>query len=64
MWIVPVRIMNGNISAHAVCNKLLRNVRARERNLFLAIQLNRQRNDDLPRKPAVLCLLGRLNSVP
>ena len=62
--IVSVCIVDSYVCTHTVCNKLLRDVCTRERNLFIGFQLNGQRNDDLPRKPAVLRLLGRLNSVP
>ena len=62
--IVSVCIVDSYVCTHTVCSKLLRDVRTRERNLFIMFQLNGQRNNDLPRKPAVLRLLGRLNSVP
>lgn len=62
--IVPVCIVDSCVCTHTVCSKLLRDVRTRECNLFIVFQLNGQRNNDLPRKPAVLRLLDRLNSVP
>ena len=66
MGIVSGRIwvVDGSISAHSVCHKLLLDEILQELDLFLPAQLYGQRRHKFTGEAAVLCGFGFLHSVP
>ncbi len=62
--IVPVRVVDRHIGAHALADELLTDILRQQIDPVQPAQLNGQGDDELTGQSAVFCFLGFLHGVP